>query len=765
MSRTPDALSHVWAKSARGGTLGETLTDHTHQVVERLASWRSRYPDLPQHTECAVLWDLGAWVCLLHDLGKAARGFQEMLRGGPRFRHRHEVLSLVAVGWLDVTEEVRELVAAGVATHHKDLPVVQALYPLGSEDRQQLLDELSPEDEEGWLNWLAGAGAPDLVRLGFAPLPKIRRRQRAEALASAFCALQRLGERLEDIAATEPTAITACVLRGLVMLSDHAGSAHASLPHAGVLDSVSAFLRTNDWRFTRGLEPHQRASASAVGHCILIAPTGSGKTEASLLWAARQREDRVGAPSLFYMLPFRASLNAMRRRLPSYGFGDGQVVLQHAAATSSLYRYFLDERSYTASEAESAARHERNLASLMTAPVRVLTPYQLLRAFFGLKAHEAVLTDAAGGLFVLDELHAYDVERLALILAAVEHLAQRLGARFFAMSATFPAVLRIALSEALGERPGEIVATAETFRRFERHRLLLSRVDLLSAGLAREMLDRQARGEAVLAVATTVQRAQALFDELSRELPAGAVALLHSRFTAEDRARKEQDLAARVGTGRRNADAPGTILVATQVVEVSLDVDFDVLFTDPAPLEALIQRFGRVNRGLRGGLRDVVVCEGEGMAGCGVYPPGLIARAIEALRPVEGEAIDEALLARLVDAIYEPMAEAWLRDVRRRVHEARDSVVKSNRPLSSHDELKELFEDLFDGCEVVPEAKEAELRQLEQEEPLRAAFLRVPISNGQRARLRRVGRLDGEIARVPYDALRGLDLTFPDHEP
>jgi CRISPR-associated endonuclease/helicase Cas3 len=765
MTATADSLRHVWAKSERGTQPAETLTQHTQQVLDRLAGWRRRYPELTRHTRRDDLWDFAAWACLLHDLGKSAKSFQQMLRGGLRCEHRHEALSLVAVGWLEVDEDTRAFVAAGVATHHKDLPDMRQRYPFGSADRDDLLAELSGDDEDAWRRWLGGEGAPSLAALGFSPLPALQCLPRETALTRAFRAVLELATRLEKIAATEPLAVAACAARGLVVLSDHAGSAHEQLATAEVFASADAFRRANAGRFTRGLEPHQAASGATDGHALLVAPTGSGKTEAALLWAARQHERADGEPTLFYVLPFKASLNAMRRRLPTYGLADDQVVLQHASATSALYRFFTDEKGYARGAAERAAKHERNLGRLMTAPVRVLTPYQLLRAFFGLRGHEAVLSDAAGGLFVLDELHAYEVERLALILVAVEHLAQRLGGRFFAMSATFPTVLRAALGEALGSAPATILATVDTFRRFQRHRLVLAADDLLSPAAVAQMIQRYEHGEAVLAVATTVKRAQRLFDMLERRLPACAAALLHSRFTAEDRDKKESILAKRVGTGRRAAGGAGTILVATQVVEVSLDVDFDVLFTDPAPLEALIQRFGRVNRALRGGLRDVIVCSGEGPPeGYGVYDGELLRRALESLRPLAGEAIDEARLGERVDAIYEPLAAAWTEDLRRRMRSARDDIVKTNRPLCSHPELERLFEQLFDGCEVVPEAKEAEFRDLEREDPLRAAFLRVPISDGQRWRLLRAGRLDGEIARVPYDEQRGLALSLPGDE-
>jgi hypothetical protein len=68
------------------------------------------------------------------------------------------------------------------------------------------------------------------------------------------------------------------------------------------------------------------------------------------------------------------------------------------------------------------------------------------------------------------------------------------------------------------------------------------------------------------------------------------------------------------------------------------------------------------------------------------------------------------------------------------------------------------------GCGVVPSELEAEYRRRLEEEPLAASLLRVPISNGQRHKLRRAGRLQGEVAHVPYDPTRGLDLSFRDDE-
>jgi len=393
-----------------------------------------------------------------------------------------------------------------------------------------------------------------------------------------------------------------------------------------------------------------------------------------------------------------------------------------------------------------------------------------------LPGHEAILTDAAGGVLVLDELHAYDVPRLALILSAVRHLAGDLGAKVLAMSATFPAVLSEALCAALGGTPARITASRRTQEDFVRHTLHVVDRDMESAETLAEIERRASGGELVLVVASTVARAQRLFEAVTRAVGPDSTTLLHGRFTGNDRTRKERALAARAGTRTRGAvSADGrrvAVLVATQVVEVSLDVDFDVLFSDPAPIEALLQRFGRVNRGRRGGLRDVVVHSHHPEQAHKVYSPAIVEAALAVLRPGSGRAVYEWDVQGWVDAAYAPIAASWTEQLAKGMAEVDRAVVRVNRPLESHPELASKFEELFDGCEVIPESKAPEYERLLREQPLEAAGLRVPISNGQRERLRRMRRLvprgSGatafEVAMLPYDELRGLDLTVPDDD-
>src|SRR5581483_220853 len=114
-------------------------------------------------------------------------------------------------------------------------------------------------------------------------------------------------------------------------------------------------------------------------------------------WAANQREpDGPPAPRLFYVLPYQASMNAMQLRLEGQ-FGERNVALQHGKARQALYRRYL-ERDQTPTRAAWSARADHDLVRLLVPPVRVLSPYQILRSFYGLRGFEAALADLHGAL-------------------------------------------------------------------------------------------------------------------------------------------------------------------------------------------------------------------------------------------------------------------------------------------------------------------------------------------------------------------------------
>src|SRR5206468_9277015 len=105
------------------------------------------------------------------------------------------VLSLVAVGWLDVSEDQRALVAAGVATHHRDWPDIKVSYK-SPEERELLIRQMTAVDRLSLRRWLQGEGAPNLTNLGFSALPALREIEPAEAMLSAMAALDRFARRI-----------------------------------------------------------------------------------------------------------------------------------------------------------------------------------------------------------------------------------------------------------------------------------------------------------------------------------------------------------------------------------------------------------------------------------------------------------------------------------------------------------------------------------------------------------------------------------------
>jgi CRISPR-associated endonuclease/helicase Cas3 len=782
-------LAEYWAKSPlQGGQPGESLVEHTRKVLAGLAALRDRCPHLPRIANMPRLWHRAGLAAAIHDLGKVAPWFQALLRGeAPAFRGRHEVLSLAYLDWLLGADDHEDgpWLAAAVVTHHRDLPAIGELYsrPLPGtreldcliefvgqcgdkplDDGLRLLREhiLPVVSQSGLLDpgWQPPTAVPPAGHFAHAAAGHIREQ---------LTACEYLGEDLDHGGVREADRQAACFVRGLMLLADHAGSAGVSFGALRCWKTPGAIDSAFAPPVGLACYEHQTTASRTDGHSLLVAPTGSGKTESAMLWAGRQYAHLAGFPPLFYVLPYKASMNAMHARLAAK-LGDDAVTLQHSSALQALYYQLLD-RDYSPGQAARLARQQHGLARLHTAPVRVLSPYQLLRAAYQLKGHEAIWTDAAGSLFVFDEIHAYQPDRLARILETLRHLVQNLEVRAFVMTATLPSPVARMLQEIL-RRPSVVRATADTFAKFRRHRLHLRDADLLDDAVADEIAGRARHGEAVLVVATTVARAQAARTQLQRRLGDDCrVDLLHSRFSGADRARKEGELAAHSSTASAARRQRAAVLVATQVVEVSLDVDFDVLYSDPAPLEALLQRFGRVNRRRRHPERDVIVMT-RIPEGSPVYGEPIVRAALEQVSGCDGGMIDEARIQEWLDAVYAGPIGAWFeQQVRTAARQFSRSVLQEFRPFDSCDELRDTFLEMFEGTEVLPQGLVESYRAAVADNPITAPSFLVPVTQQQLRRMWAEGRVrkPGQSSLPPwaplvvdarYDGETGLRLDL-----
>lgn len=364
---------------------------------------------------------------------------------------------------------------------------------------------------------------------------------------------------------------------------------------------------------------------------ILEDLTGAGKTEAALLLAARIMREK-GAQGLYLALPTMATANALYDRLGpvvrALFVGEDQPSLVLAHSARDLHPGFRVVDLEGPNPAESGrVGDQRDESAEVTCPawiaddrrrtfladIGVGTIDQALLAVLQTKFQSLRLDGLSRSVLVVDEVHAYDAYMTEAIEALL--LAQAsLGGSAILLSATLPEATRRRFEAAFTGRPAGgddssayplatlVSATGAVHApiaagRGSRRRLP---VRFLADADAAQTLCRKAvaRGAAVAWIRNSVDDALDAVEALRDLGPACSLDLFHARFCLGHRLAIEQRVVRRYGrTG--GPDRRG-IVIATQVIEQSLDLDFDVLISDLAPIDLLIQRAGRLGRHQRG---------------------------------------------------------------------------------------------------------------------------------------------------------------------
>jgi CRISPR-associated endonuclease/helicase Cas3 len=371
-----------------------------------------------------------------------------------------------------------------------------------------------------------------------------------------------------------------------------------------------------------GREPNalQRVAAE-ISHdftlAIVEAPTGEGKTEAAFALAERSRSQGAG---VYFALPTMATANGLHDRVEAYlrsatGQEDLEARLLHSQAW--LFR----AKVVTANNPnEEGEQQETQAHDWFAGPKRgLLTPYgvgtidQILIGALRARHGFVRLFALAGKTVVIDEVHAYDVYMGDLMEVLLGWL-RALGCRVILLSATLPKTRRRALLRAWGLKADTVdgeypcvtwanedgKARARCLEVAARQPLKIETiaatdVPVWQQGAARILERVRTQGGLGALVLNTVRDAQCAYDWLvPNEQDGIELDLFHARFTVQDRERIERVVLNRYGKdGPRNRRA---ILVATQVVEQSLDLDFDHMVSALAPIDLLIQRAGRLHR-------------------------------------------------------------------------------------------------------------------------------------------------------------------------
>lgn len=645
MTCSPPDIMAPWGKTGDGGAW-HPLVHHgvDAAAVAEVLWWKMLVPSLRQRVAVGLGMDVhGAlrWVRLLawlHDVGKLTAPFQRLddvqaqrlralgwdLRGGRLVAHG-------AVSALVIEESLegrgsrfdRKALAAAAGGHHGSFV-----------DAEDPADRLS--DQRSSFAELA------IARSG--PLPALGNVN--NVALGAVAGLMTLSDWIASNAAWFPPSCRPNAspdLHGLVAyehLAAHraaqawealAWSAPQARSSADPLRAMFPFITTPSPMQRAALEVADALDVPAL--CVIEDRTGSGKTEAALLLAASFiRSGNVRGT--FVGLPTRATADqAYRRVVHAFAGATAQgervrVELVHAfASLTPAYRELIDEprvrdvardqdRSGSASEQVVAGGWFSPRKRGLLAPIAVGTVDQAMLAALPSRHCTLRLLGLAGKTVVLDEVHAYDVYMSGVVERLLEWLAA-LGCPVVLLSATLPTKAREALIAAYARGGGlEASATGDpgSYPRLNvlsasgrRERSVPSEVERVTrVELVEEDQDRIVSEVVALAdaglevalIANTVARSRRWYRLLKgRAGERMPVDLLHARFRLVERAGIEERIVHRYA---RDGKRPGgSIVVATQVLEQSLDLDFDLVVSELAPVDLLLQRAGRSHRHLR----------------------------------------------------------------------------------------------------------------------------------------------------------------------
>ncbi|NIA26086.1 MAG: CRISPR-associated helicase Cas3' [Gammaproteobacteria bacterium] len=378
------------------------------------------------------------------------------------------------------------------------------------------------------------------------------------------------------------------------------------------------------------LHPTQETTATLVrsqrspGLVIVESETGSGKTETALDIAGELVVKGM-ASGLYFAMPTRATSNALYDRMREFlerSSDQADVGLQLIHGRASLHGEFAEsigarplvpkgvwdrDRSGTSVVAESWFFYRRRG---VLCPIGVGVVDEILLSAQQARYGYVRLYGLADKVIIVDEVHAYDDYMMVLLEVALEWFGQR-GTPVVLLSATLPQRTRRRLLGAYGcEIPddlasaypmvsvgsrgaiAEAIPTGPTAERVITVQWLPGDVDGIAVGVSAAVALSESAD--VLLLRNTVARAQASARRIRDLRPDVEVRLLHSRIPFARRDKLERELLGHFGPGGERPK--GSVTVATQVVEQSLDVDFDVLITDFAPTDLLLQRAGRVHR-------------------------------------------------------------------------------------------------------------------------------------------------------------------------
>lgn len=522
--------------------------------------------------------DLIFFSAYFHDMGKATKEFQSTIQNGTKSYHSlYSASVLVGIEDFEFKENKRyiNLLLIIALTHHTLLPYgVKDVEFTFLEDAKAFFDGY----KKSYKNYLKKE-----CEYSF----------EYEVFDDMKTELEAIEYDLMYIKSNHKLRILYTYVSGILNLADWLASARFSGTRTPITFQIQPskdnFMTHLSFDKLREFQDNSSNSSKSV---LVEIPTGEGKTEASLLWAINNLDNNHS--KIIYTLPTQTTSNKLYERVQSF-FDKSECGLIHSSAKIYLEKKYEQENG----EVDDIFKSDFLLSKSFNKPVTVSTIDSLLKYFINMGRFNIATKNFLNSVVIIDEVHAYDFKLMGFLKRFLE-LCREMDVKVCLMSASIPNQLK----KLLGVNDYPLITQKELF---EKKANEVMKVDGFLDDDLNFIIDKFLEQKNILIIRNTVNNATQTYKKLQRliidRISLGNeeelcdlvvnieyMILYHSTFKKKDRTKKEDLIFEKLKSKKP------FILVATQIVEISLDIDFDVMFSDNAPIDSLIQRFGRVNR-------------------------------------------------------------------------------------------------------------------------------------------------------------------------
>lgn len=544
----------------------QTIPEHTDELLKNLRILIKLYPNLFLNWDTLYLIEL---ACLYHDIGKINKFFQEVIRGKKIIQPLpHGFFSLCFLGGKSFYKEIKELyeekgsdntkakkkaeifvkILANAIAYHHERDNVKDYINILQENLEDLQERFKKLDYDKLKN------------------------KNVEILPIKLFSGTRI--TLDD---SEEVFNKYVLIKGLLNRIDYAASAGEEIEvekeNNFLIRSLDQML--NEWK---NINPNSGWNElqnymieNRDKNVIAIAQTGMGKTEAGFLW--------IGDNKGFFILPLKTAINAIYDRTRK-GIVRENIEERVGLLHSDMKDIYIEKFS----ESDIFDMYYESTRQL-SLPLTICTLDQIFDFVYRYKGFESKLATLSYSKIVLDEIQMYSPDLLAYVIRGLKDIV-KMGGKFAILTATFPKIIEDLLRE-----EGIEFQVSPNFTKKElplRHRM-----EVLEERINSNFILEKYSKNKILIICNTVKEAQKIYDELLEKTEdKDKINLFHSKFIKKDRKLKEKEI---LELGSRENKDYG-IWIATQVVEASLDIDFDILFTELSDLNGLFQRMGRCYR-------------------------------------------------------------------------------------------------------------------------------------------------------------------------